>query len=153
MGNSGEEKKLRIHDAEFAVLIGGPYDGLKLSRLGQGDKEGSQIGLPTPQFLQTLQPPEDSVEINTGEPYGFIYDIEFLDEYREHKSSVSVTKHYSFSGDEVIAVYTSTGKKRKYDDLFEVVPRALKDLSTMLNVSIFKFDFYARFNDIENCVE
>jgi len=139
------KKKFRIQDTEFAVLVGGPYDGLKLSRVGKQDNYSKepQIGLPTPQYLRTG-------ERETTGSLDFVYDIVFEEDYETEETT---TQNFSLVGDEIIAVYTATGSKRKYCEVFDRVPRKLKKLSSLLNVSLFKFDYYARFKDINESVE
>jgi len=135
------KKKFRIQDAEFAVLIGGPYDGLKLSRVGSKSKilREPQIGLPTPQYLNKIEEPDLAQRASD-----VVYDIVFEEGYEENPTP----QYLEFEGEEVIAVYTATPRKKKYSEVFDTIPRKLKKLSTILNVTIFKFDFYARFRDI-----
>ena len=136
------EAKFSIDNAEFAVLCGGPYDGLKLSRASRrsGCKE-RQIGLPTPQFIKGIQGngAEGGEEgVSNRQQYNFI-------EFDE--------ANYTFNGDEVIAVYTSTLGKKKYSEVFDTIPPNLKNLSGVLNVTIFNFDFYAKFEDIDVIID
>ena len=79
-----------------------------------------------------------------------VYDIVFEEDYETEETT---TQNFSLVGDEIIAVYTATGSKRKYCEVFDRVPRKLKKLSSLLNVSLFKFDYYARFKDINESVE
>ena len=139
------KKKFRIQDTEFAVLVGGPYDGLKLSRVGKQNKYSKepQIGLPTPQYLRTG-------EHETERSLAFVYDIVFEEDYEVEETT---TQNFNLVGDEVIAVYTDTGVRKKYCEVFDRVPRKLKKLSRLLNVTTFKFDYYAQFRDINESVE
>ena len=137
--NWGSSRKFRIDDAEFAILCGGPYDGLKLSMLGKERGPDRQIGLPTPQFIKEFRDiPSRESDSSSAAEYEF---VEFC------------AKDYSFTGDEIIAVYISTPIKKKYCEVFDDVPDKLKKLSSVLNVSIFKFDFYAKFSDIDAVIE
>lgn len=135
---------VRIQDAEFAVLYGGPYDGLKLSREGRGVPSANQIGLPTPQYLHSFM--EFTKEKTPKTKIEPIYDIEYSE---GSTTEVVSAESFSFNGEETIAVYTDTTKKKKYSEIFDTVPKKLEKLSSVLNVSIFDFSFYAKLKDIE----
>jgi hypothetical protein len=139
------DDKLRIQDAEFALLIGGPYDGLKLSRYAKKSSlvKDSQIGLPTPQYLDYFDS-NATADSDLGVDYEIKFDAKCYNVEEKGK------KYYYFSGDEVIAVYKATGVKRKYCDVFEKIPDSLVPLSKVLNVNIFKFDYYTTFDDIDS---
>ena len=141
-GWGGDDGKYRINDTEFAVLRGGPYDGLKLTRFGNGtSSRENQIGLPTPQFIQSRTEQVDEYEAD-DELIGQNPDVA----YRFVEFD---TENYAFTGDETIAVYTAVSVKKKYDEVFDSIPPELRKFSSVLNVTLFNFDFYARFKDID----
>ena len=146
-------EKFKINDTEFAVLRGGPYDGLKLSRTGKSERagRGNQIGLPTPQYIQKCF----GIDFN-GPGSNLSEEADFgphPDSSYKFVQCDEANTEYEFKGDEVIAVYTASPLKKKYKDVFTKVTPQLEKFSGVLNVTVFLFDFYARFSDIDVEVE